>query len=192
MSEFKQKFNTEIRPVLRNIMKLDNILAVPTLEKVVLSASFGRSMKDSANMNFIFKEMKMISGQVPVIAKAKKSVSSFSVREGMDSSAFVTLRSDRMFDFIYEFVNITLPRVVGFEGLSSKSFDGQGNYNFGLKDHLPFIESTETGFTFGMNVAIVTTADTDYNSKILMQALNFPFKGEVNDVIKKVKGGVNG
>jgi len=160
---------------------ISNDFAVPKLLKIVVSVGCGRYAKDSSKLDFIFEQVKKITGCVPVRAKAKKSVASFSVREGMITGVYVTLRNEAMYDFVDKLVYLTLPKVRDFRGLNEDAFDGNGNYNLGIKDHTVFFESDDN-FSFGMNIAIITSAKVDEHCKSLMSHLNFPFKKKVHNV----------
>ncbi len=174
-------FTSSITAELQKDLNLSNALAVPKLLKVVVSAGCGKYLKDQHKIDYMFEEIKKMTAQLPVVAKAKKSVAGFSVREGMSSGVFVTLRGAKMYNFIDRLVYIALPRVRDFHGVSVNSFDGSGNYNFGIKDHEVFLESGDM-FSFGMNISLITSATTDAHCKQLLLALGFPFKERTHDV----------
>ncbi len=183
MSNLRQKFISEIRPKLKEELGLDNIMAVPRLEKVVLNVGVGKGLKDEKYREAVASSLARIAGQRPQYTKAKKSISSFKVREGMIVGVRVTLRGQRMYDFVEKLINIALPRVRDFHGLSRKSFDGQGNFTIGVKEHIifPEIKGDEIENIHGLEVVIVTTADDDESGYKLLKALGFPFKKEENN-----------
>ncbi|USO00451.1 MAG: 50S ribosomal protein L5 [Alphaproteobacteria bacterium] len=174
-------FHQQIVPNLKKDLNLTNDFSVPRLLKVVISAGCGRFIKDSAKVEFIYDQIMKITGQLPVKAKAKKSVAGFAVREGMISGILVTLRKDKMYNFIDRLVYLTLPKVRDFRGIAVDAFDGNGNYNLGIKDHSVFFESSDD-FSFGMNIAFVTSAKTDQQCKSLLLGLNFPFRERAKHV----------
>ncbi len=181
MTRLGSLFNSSIIGNLKTKLDLKNNLSVPKLLKVVVSAGCGKHLKDQHKIDFIFNEITKITGQYPVVAKAKKSVAGFMVREGMTSGVFVTLRKKNMYNFIDRLVYIALPRVRDFHGISEKAFDGNGNYNLGVKDHEVFLESGDM-FSFGLNIALITTATTDESCKQLLVSLGFPFRERSHDV----------
>ena len=181
MSRLRELFKSETVAKLQKSLGLSNEFAVPKPLKIVVSAGCGRYIKDSSKLDFVFEQIKKITGRLPVQAKAKKSVAGFSVREGMVTGIHVTLRKDAMYDFLDKLTYLTLPKVRDFRGLSVSAFDGNGNYNLGIRDHSAFLESDDD-FTFGLNIAIITSAKTDAHCKALMSSLNFPFKEKVHNV----------
>lgn len=180
MIKHYENFN-DIFPNVKKQLSLINDFSVPKLLKVVVSAGCGKYIKDQHKIDFIFEQIKKITGQLPVKAKAKKSVAGFSVREGMVSGVFVTLRKNAMYEFIRRLVYLALPRVRDFHGISLNAFDGNGNYNLGIKDHTVFFESDDT-FSFGLNIALITSASTDVGCKVLLENLLFPFREKVHNV----------
>ena len=177
----KEIFNKEIQPALKDQFGFKNIYMSPRIEKVVLNMGLGKisdSGKDSKIIDEACNELTQIAGQKAVITKAKKSEAGFKLREGYPIGARVTLRGDRMYEFLSKLVNLALPRVRDFRGISNKSFDKSGNYNLGIVDHLVFpeIDPTKSTKAKGLNITIVTTAIDDTQSKILLEELGFPFK----------------
>jgi len=170
-------YQDKIRPELAQSLGR-HILAVPRVEKVVISVGIGRYAHNQQFMDFISSELALLSGQKPQLRKARKSVAGFKVREGMPSGLRVTLRGRRMYDFLEKLVNIALPRVRDFRGLSRKGFDGKGNYNLGLREHTVFPEIIYESMdkVFSLGIAVMTTARTDEEALALLRAMGFPFK----------------
>ncbi len=178
-SKFKEKFNKEIKPSLKDELKLSNIMAVPKVQKVVLNIGLGKATQDKKWIEFASDILEKISGQKPVITKAKKSISNFKLREGMNIGCKVTLRGDRMYDFLHKLINSTIPRFRDFYGLDTKKgFDGNGNYTMGLKEHIVFPEIGTEGLEkiHGLEISIATTAKDNKQALVLLKALGFPFK----------------
>ncbi len=152
-------------------------MAVPKMEKVVISMGVGKAIADKKFMDSAFKDLMVIAGQKPLVCVAKKSVSNFKLREGMPIGCMVTLRSRRMYDFYYKLVNIALPRVRDFRGLSGNAMDGHGNYTLGIKEHIifPEIDYDKIDKIKGINITVVTTAETDEEGKELLRFLGMPF-----------------
>lgn len=180
MSRLKEKYQKEVIPALKEILDYKNSLAVPKLEKVVINVGTGQGLKDAKFNEVVANTLQRITGQRPVKTMAKKSISSFKVREGMVVGLMVTLRGKRMYDFVDKLINITLPRVRDFRGLEIKSVDGQGNLNIGFKEHLAFpeIKADEVEKIHGLEVAVITTAKTKKEGLELFKLLGFPFRGE--------------
>lgn len=178
MPRLKDKYLTEVIPALMEKFQYKNIMEVPKLEKVVINMGLGDCKDNSKALEAAVIDLGIIAGQKPVITKAKKSVANFKVREGMNIGAKVTLRSDRMYEFADKLFNVALPRVRDFRGLSNKSFDGRGNYAFGIKEQLifPEIDYNKVDKVRGMNVSIITTAKNDESAKALLEAFGFPFR----------------
>src|SRR5215469_15189765 len=174
----KQRFQQEIAPALRKELELDNPMAVPHLDKIVVNVGVGEATQNAKVLDPAVNELAQITGQKPVITKAKKSIAAFKVRAGMPIGAMVTLRGDRMYEFFDRLVNIVLPRVRDFRGVSTKSFDGRGNYTLGLHDQLifPEIDYAKVDKLRGMNVTIVTTARSDDQARALLRHLGMPFR----------------
>ncbi|QEK38235.1 50S ribosomal protein L5 [Candidatus Cytomitobacter indipagum] len=172
---------SDIMPTVKSQLSLENDFSVPKLLKVVISAGCGKYLKDPNKIDFIFDQIMKITGQLPVKAKAKKSVAGFSVREGMISGVFVTLRKASMYEFVRRLAYLALPRVRDFHGMSLNAFDGNGNYNLGIKDHTVFFESDST-FSFGLNIALITSASSDADCEVLLKNLWLPFREKVHNV----------
>jgi large subunit ribosomal protein L5 len=153
-------------------------MAVPKLEKIVINIGMGEAIQNAKLLDSAAGELSLITGQKPVITRAKKSIASFKLRKGMPIGCTVTLRGERMYEFLDRLVNITLPRVRDFRGLSTKSFDGRGNYTLGLRDQLifPEIDYAKVSKIKGMNVCVVTTAHTDDEARTLLRLLGMPFR----------------
>ena len=177
MPRLKDKYLTEVIPAMMEKFQYKNIMEVPKLEKVVLNMGLGDCKDNSKALEAAVIDLGIIAGQKPVITKAKKSVANFKVREGMNIGAKVTLRSDRMYEFSDKLFNVALPRVRDFRGLSNKSFDGRGNYAFGIKDQLifPEIDYDKVEKVRGMDIILVTTAKTDEEAHELLRLLGIPF-----------------
>ena len=175
----QQKYNEVIQKELLSNLNLNNIFEVPKISKVVINIGAGsESVSDSKKVNDAFTALELISGQKPVKTIAKKAIAGFKLREGMAVGAKVTLRKAQMYEFIDRLINIALPRVRDFDGLSPKSFDGNGNYAFGVKEHLIFPEINYESVTeiWGMDIIINTTAKNDEQALALLQSFNFPIK----------------
>ncbi|MGI6327513.1 MAG: 50S ribosomal protein L5 [Dethiobacteria bacterium] len=178
MSTLKEKYLTEVRPSLIEQFGYKNILEAPRLEKVVINMGIGEGKDNPKLLEAAVKELSLITGQKPVITRAKKSVASFKLREGMSVGCKVTLRGEKMYDFVNKLINVALPRVRDFRGISPKSFDGRGNYSFGLKEQIifPEINYDEVEKMQGMDIIIVTTAKTDEEARELLKKLGMPFR----------------
>jgi large subunit ribosomal protein L5 len=176
----KSRFEKEIAPVMMKEFEFKNPMAVPHLHKIVVNMGVGEATQNAKVLDPAVNELSQITGQKPVVTKAKKSIAAFKVREGMPIGAMVTLRGDRMWEFFDRLVNIVLPRVRDFRGVSTKSFDGRGNYTLGLHDQLifPEIDYARVDKLKGMNVTIVTTASTDDQARSLLRHLGMPFRAQ--------------
>jgi len=174
----KDSYRSELHKPLQSELGLANPMQVPRPEKVVVNMGVGEASKDAKAMDGAVKDLTAITGQRPTIRRARKSIATFKIREGMPVGACVTMRGDRMWDFIDRLTSIVLPRIRDFRGLSPKSFDGRGNYNFGLTEQLVFpeIDYDDIDVTRGMDITIVTTAKNDEEGRALLTALGFPFK----------------
>jgi len=174
----KEKFQKEVAPVLMKEFELKNPMAVPRLHKIVLNMGLGEATQNAKVLDPAVNELGQIAGQKPVITRAKKSIAAFKVREGMPIGAMVTLRGDRMYEFFDRLVNVALPRVRDFRGVSTKSFDGRGNFTLGLRDQLifPEIDYAKVDRMKGMNVTIVTTAGDDNQARALLKHMGMPFR----------------
>ena len=172
-----QNYKNEVVTVLQNKFNYKNVMEIPKIDKVVINMGVGEAVKDSKKIEIAQKELASITGQFPIITKAKKANASFKLREGMSVGLKVTLRKSKMYEFIDRLINIALPRVRDFRGISDKSFDGKGNYSFGLREQFifPEIEYDNVDTPRGMDITIVTTAKTDEEAKELLKNFNFPF-----------------
>jgi large subunit ribosomal protein L5 len=177
-ARLKEKYNKEIRPALQKELGLDNLMAVPRLEKIVLNMGLGEATQNVKIMDPLVADLASVAGQKPVTTKAKKSIAAFKVREGMPIGAMVTLRGDIMYEFLDRLVSIALPRVRDFKGVSTKSFDGRGNYTLGMRDQLifPEVDYARVEKLKGMNVTIVTTAKDDNQARALLRQFGIPFR----------------
>ena len=177
MARLKDKYVSEVIPALQQKFQYGNINEVPRLEKIVLNMGLGDCKDNAKSMDIAVNELATISGQKPLVTKAKKSIANFKVREGMNVGAKVTLRNDRMYEFADKLMNIVLPRVRDFRGVSDKAFDGRGNYALGVREQLifPEIEYDKVEKIRGMEMIFVTTAKTDEEAKELLRLLGMPF-----------------
>lgn len=177
MSRLKEKYKNEVAPALMQKFQYSSVMQIPKLEKIVINMGLGDAKDNAKSLEAAVNELGMITGQKPYITKARKSVASFKVRQGMNIGAKVTLRGDRMYEFLDKLVNIALPRVRDFRGISGKSFDGRGNYALGVKDHLifPEIEYDKVDKVRGMDIIFVTTSKTDEEAKELLRLLGMPY-----------------
>jgi len=180
MIRLQKQYNEKVIPEMKKKFGYENNLAVPGIVKVVLNVGVGPGLKDADYLAGIKDMLARISGQAPVETKAKKSIASFKIREGMVVGAKVTLRGSRMYDFIEKLINVTLPRVRDFRGLDVKNFDGHGNYSIGFKEHVAFpeIKSDEVEKIYGLEVNIATSAESDEKGYELLKLIGFPFKKE--------------
>lgn len=178
MSQLKSYYHKEVVPRLIETFKYKNIMEVPKLEKIVLNMGLGEAIHNIKLLDSASEELKIIAGQQPVVTRAKKSIAAFKLREGMPIGCMVTLRHDRMYDYYYKLVNIALPRVRDFRGLSGKALDGHGNYSLGIKEHIifPEIDYDKIDKIKGLNISIVTTAKTDEEGKELLKLMGMPFR----------------
>ncbi len=178
MSELKQFYDTEVAPQLMESFGFKNPMQVPRLEKIVLNMGLGEAIQNIKILDSAVEELKVISGQKPVITRAKRSIAAFKLREGMPIGCMVTLRRAKMYDFYTKLVNIALPRVRDFRGISGKAFDGRGNYSLGIKEQLifPEIDYDKIDKIKGLNVTIVTTASNDAEGKELLKLMGMPFR----------------
>jgi len=174
----KQKYESEIRSKLQSELGLDNIMEVPRLEKIVLNCGVGAASAQSSLLDGAVTDLGIITGQKPLVTKAKKSIAGFKLREGSAIGAKVTLRGDRMWEFYDRLVSLAIPRIRDFRGMNPSSFDGRGNYTFGVTEQLifPEIDYDKIDTVRGMDITIVTTAVTDEQSRALLRALGFPFR----------------
>ena len=177
-ARLKEKYNTEIRTALQKELGLDNIMAVPRIEKIVVNMGLGEATQNTKLLDPLVGDLAAVTGQKPVTTKAKKSIAAFKVRAGMSIGAMVTLRSDAMYEFLDRLISTALPRVRDFRGVSTKSFDGRGNYTLGLRDQLifPEIDYSKVEKLKGMNITIVTTAKDDNSARALLRQFGMPFR----------------
>ena len=178
MSQLKSYYEKEVVPKLLETFKYGNMMEVPKLDKVVLNMGMGEAIHNIKLLDAAVDELMTISGQKPVITRAKKSIAAFKLRAGMPIGCMVTLRKNRMYDFVIKLVNVALPRVRDFRGISGTALDGKGNYSLGIKEHIifPEIDYDKIDRIKGMNITIVTTAETDEEGKELLKLLGMPFK----------------
>ena len=174
----RSKYNEEVVDALKNEFKYTNVHQIPKLNKVVINMGVGEACHNSKLAELIVAQLTKIAGQKAVATKAKKSIASYKLREGMPVGCMVTLRGERMYDFIQKLICVVLPRIRDFRGISSKSFDGRGNYTLGLKEQslFPEISYDEIDTVLGMNISIITTANTDEEGRALLKYLGMPFK----------------
>lgn len=180
MARLMERFKDEIRPALCKELGRENVLSVPRLTKVVLSMGVGKALAEKTRLPAAVNDLTRISGQKPQVCKAKKSVSNFKLREGYEIGAKVTLRGRRMWEFVDRLINVSIPRVRDFRGLSPTSFDGRGNYSMGVTEQsiFPEIDIDKVQFPQGLNITFVTTAGNDAESRQLLTLLGLPFRRE--------------
>ena len=178
MARLKDIYLKEIVPALKKEFNYRNIMEIPKMEKIVINMGLGEAIQNIKLLDSASSELSLIAGQKPVTTRAKKSIATFKLRQGMPIGCMVTLRSERMYDFLDRLVNVALPRVRDFRGVSAKSFDGRGNYALGIKEHIifPEIDYDKIDRIKGMNVVVVTTAKKDEEAKALLKLLGMPFK----------------
>jgi len=178
MPRLKDKYLKQVVPEMMKKFKYKSVMAVPRLQKTIINIGLGSATKDSKIMDEAVKELAVISGQKPIITRAKKSISNFGVRKDMPVGCKVTLRSDIMYEFLDKFINIAIARIRDFRGIPSDSFDGRGNYTVGVKEQLifPEIDFDQVTNTLGMNITVVTSALNDEEGKALLELMGVPFK----------------
>lgn len=178
MSRLKTTYEKDLMPALTKEFGFTSIMEVPRLTKIVLNIGLGEAIQNIKVLDSAMEELALIAGQRPVVTRARKSIASFKLREGMPIGCMVTLRKIRMYDFYDKLVNVALPRVRDFRGLSDKSFDGRGNYTLGIKEHIifPEIDYDKIDKIKGLNISIVTTAKTDEEGKALLKMMGMPFR----------------
>jgi large subunit ribosomal protein L5 len=176
-ARLKEHYSKEVRKKLQDEFKIKSPMAVPKIEKVVLNMGMGEAIQNAKILDTAVEELSTITGQKPVVTKAKKSIASFKLREGQSIGAMVTLRGEKMYEFLDRLINIALPRVRDFRGVPTKSFDGRGNYTLGIRDHLifPEIDAGKVDKSKGMNITIVTSAKNDEQARFLLRELGMPF-----------------
>lgn len=178
MARLKEKYNKEIAPAIAKEFDIKNPMAIPRIEKVVINMGMGEAIANAKILDTAVEELRVITGQKPVVTKAKKSIASFKLRQGMNIGTMVTLRGERMYEFLDRLISVALPRVRDFRGVSAKAFDGRGNYTLGIREQLifPEIDFNKVDKMRGMNISIVTTAKTDEQSRALLKAIGMPFR----------------
>jgi large subunit ribosomal protein L5 len=176
-ARLKELYMKDVRRKLQDEFKIENIMAVPKIEKIVLNMGIGEAISNMKVLDNAVEELNSIAGQKPVVTKAKKSIASFKLREGVPIGTMVTLRGEKMYEFLDRLINIALPRVRDFRGVPTRAFDGRGNYTLGVRDHLifPEIDYSKVDKPKGMNITIVTTATTDEHARTLLRELGMPF-----------------
>jgi len=177
-ARLKQRYDAEVRPALQQELGLDNVMQVPRLEKIVLNCGVGQAVAQQSLLDGAVADLTVIAGQRPVVTRAKKSIAGFKLREGQPIGAKVTLRGARMWEFYDRLVSLAIPRIRDFRGMNPDSFDGRGNYTFGVTEQLifPEIDYDKIDTVRGMDVTMVTTASTDEEGRALLRALGFPFR----------------
>ncbi len=180
MSRLRERYAKEVVPALKKEFGYGNVMAIPKIEKVVVNMGLGEATQNAKIVDVGADEVARITGQKPVTTRAKKSIAQFKVRKGMPIGAMVTLRGERMWEFLDRLISVALPRVRDFRGVSPKGFDGRGNYTLGLKDQLlfPEIDYMKVDKARGMNISVITTAKTDEESRKLLQLLGMPFRNQ--------------
>lgn len=178
MPRLKEKYLKEIRPVLKERFNYNNVMEIPKLEKVVVNMGLGEAIQNPKALDAAVTDLTAITGQKPVVTRAKKSIAAFKLRTGMPIGVKVTLRGDRMYEFVDKLISVSLPRVRDFKGVSPKAFDGRGNYTLGLREQLifPEIEYDKIDKLRGLEVGFVTSAQTDEESRELLRLMGMPFK----------------
>ena len=178
MSRLRDRYTKEVAPALQKEFGYKNVMAIPRIDKVVVNMGLGEATQNAKIVDTGADEVMRITGQKPVVTRAKKSIAQFKVRKGMPIGAMVTLRGERMWEFLDRLISVALPRVRDFRGVSPRGFDGRGNYTLGLKDQLlfPEIDYMKVDKARGMNISVVTTAKTDEESRKLLQLLGMPFR----------------
>ena len=178
MARMKDKYREEVAPALKERFNIENVMRIPKIEKVVVNMGVGEAVANSRAMDGALEDLAKITGQKPQLRRARKSIAGFKIREGMPVGARVTLRGERMWEFLDRLISIALPRVRDFRGVSPTGFDGRGNYALGLREQLifPEISYDEVDATRGLDVAVVTTAETDDEARELLRLLGMPFR----------------
>jgi len=176
--DLKKRYFEDVIPALKAKYNYENVHMIPKLVKIVINMGVGEAVQNAKVMDGAIEELTKISGQHPVVTRAKKSIATFKLRAGMPIGCMVTLRGEKMYDFLQKLINVTLPRIRDFRGVSNKSFDGRGNYSLGIKEQLlfPEIKYDDVSLVKGMNISIITTAKTDEEAKELLTELGMPFR----------------
>lgn len=179
MSRLHDKYRNELAPALQARLGLKNVMEVPRLEKITINMGVGEAVNDKKIMDNALQDLALIAGQKPIITKSKKSIAGFKIRDGWPIGCKVTLRRAQMYEFLDRLINVSLPRTRDFRGLSPKSFDGRGNYTFGVKEQIifPEIDFEKTDAIRGMDITFTTSAKDDASAKALLEAFGFPFRG---------------
>lgn len=179
MARLHKLYKEKLAPALKEKLELSNVMEVPRLEKITINMGVGEAVNDKKIMDNSVRDLALISGQKPIVTKSKKSIAGFKIRDGWPIGCKVTLRREKMYEFLDRLINISLPRTRDFRGLSPKSFDGRGNYTFGVKEHIifPEIDFEKTDSIRGMDITFTTTAKTNEQAKALLESFGFPFKG---------------
>jgi len=174
----KKKYEEDIIPVLKEKFGYENVHQIPQIVKIVINMGVGEAVQNSKILDVAVKELTKIAGQKPVVTRAKKSIATYKLRQGMPIGCMVTLRAERMYDFLQKLINVTLPKIRDFRGINPKSFDGRGNYSLGLKEQLlfPEIHYDDVDVVKGMNISIITTANTDEEARELLTLMGMPYK----------------
>ncbi|MGP3778949.1 50S ribosomal protein L5 [Halanaerobium saccharolyticum] len=178
MSVLANEYKEEILPQLMEKFDYNNVMEAPKLEKIVVNVGLGDAKEDTKLLDTVVDEIARITGQSPTVTRAKKSIANFKIREGMPVGVKVTLRGEQMFEFLYKLINITMPRIRDFRGVSPKSFDGRGNYSLGISEHtvFPEINIDDVDNVHGMEITIVTSAETDEEAFELLSLMGMPYK----------------
>jgi large subunit ribosomal protein L5 len=178
MATLKEQYETELKQALQKELGVSNVMDIPRIEKIVLNMGLGDAVQNPKVVEKAAQELTLISGQKALVTKAKKSIATFKLREGMPIGAKVTLRKERMYNFLSKLINVALPRVRDFRGVSAKGFDGRGNFSMGVTEHIifPEIDYDKIDQIRGFNITIVTTAKTDESARILLDAIGMPFR----------------
>lgn len=178
MARLRDKYKNEIAPAIAKEFGIENPMAIPKIEKIVVNMGVGEAIANAKILDTATEELRSITGQKPVVTKAKKSIASFKLRQGMNIGTMVTLRGERMYEFLDRLISVALPRVRDFRGISAKAFDGRGNYTLGIREQLifPEIDFNKVDKTRGMNISIITSAKNDEQSRALLKALGMPFR----------------
>ena len=176
--DLKKRYVEDVVPALKEKFNYQNVHQIPKLEKVVINMGVGEAVQNAKILDGAVEELTKIAGQKPVVTRAKKSIATYKLRAGMPIGCMVTLRGEKMYDFLQKLINVTLPRIRDFRGVSAKSFDGRGNYSLGIKEQLlfPEIKYDDVSVVKGMNISIITTANTDDEARELLALLGMPFR----------------
>src|SRR5579885_1288442 len=179
-ARLKVRYEQELRPALMRELKIDNPMRAPRLEKIVINMALNEARDNAKILDAAIEELKVVTGQKPVITRARKAISNFKLREGMPIGVMVTLRRERMYEFFDRLVNVALPRVRDFRGISDKAFDGRGNYSLGLREHtiFPELNLDKVEKVKGLTISITTSARSDFEGLMLLRALGMPFRGQ--------------